>query len=346
MELHQLGWSAFFSQQCSAPGGARGETQIDTGTMPGRVAFATRGYARLLTTEGVAESRRGPKLDGSAVTGDWVLYDPAAGCYTAILERRTWIARKRAGREAAAQILAANVDTLFLVTAFDDDFEPRRIERYLLAAAEGGAEPVVVLNKADVSRSECVIEQARAVARGAPVLVVSAQTGEGIDRLAAFLTPGHTAALAGSSGVGKSTLTNRLLDDPRQRTAVIRESDSKGRHTTTSRELFVLPGGGLLIDTPGLREFAPWADAAVVGAVFDEIGSLAGECRFRDCSHAGEPGCAVRAAVAAGAIPEDRLESFHRLRRELDWLAREQDPLEARRHKSLIKAIHKSMRKR
>lgn len=271
------------------------------------------------------------------VTGDWVAVrrvDPELVLIERVLERRSKIARRAAGRRGEEQVLAANVDVALLVAGLDGDFNRRRIERYLALAREGGVTPVVVLNKADVAEDAGARrEEARQVARGVEVLVVSARTGAGCERIEALLAHGVTAVLLGSSGAGKSTLLNRLLGMEVQRTGAIRESDGRGRHTTTHRELIELGSGAALIDTPGLREVQLWASEESVAAVFEEVAELAGECRYRDCSHTREPGCAVREGVDAA-----RLESFQKLRREAERLSGELT------EKQRWRSIHKAAR--
>jgi ribosome biogenesis GTPase len=246
-------------------------------------------------------------------------------------ERRSQIIRRAAGRSGAEQVLAANVDVAFIVCGLDGDFNPRRIERYLAMVFAGNVRPVVVLNKADACSD---VAAAMAEVRAAEVLVVSALAGTGFDAVIERLTPGVTAVLLGSSGAGKSTMLNRLLGDDRQRTSKVRESDSRGRHTTTSRELIFLPNGAAVIDSPGLREIQLLAGEDAIDAVFDEIAVLASECRFGDCTHSSEPGCAVR-----GTVSEDRLESFHKLQREAVRLKGE------RSEKQRWRAIHKAAKR-
>ncbi|MCC6487800.1 MAG: ribosome small subunit-dependent GTPase A [Candidatus Hydrogenedentes bacterium] len=271
------------------------------------------------------------------VTGDWVAVrrvDPELVLIERVLERRSKIARRAPGRRGEEQVLAANVDVALLMAGLDGDFNRRRIERYLALAREGGVTPVVVLNKADVAEDAGARrEEARQVARGVEVLVVSARTGAGCGAVEALLAHGVTAVLLGSSGAGKSTLLNRLLGMEVQRTGAIRESDGRGRHTTTHRELIELGSGAALIDTPGLREVQLWASEESVAAVFEEVAELAGECRYRDCSHTREPGCAVREGVDAA-----RLESFQKLRREAERLSGELT------EKQRWRSIHKAAR--
>jgi ribosome biogenesis GTPase len=241
------------------------------------------------------------------------------------------------------QVVAANVDTIFLVTAFAQDLNPRRLERYLTMVWDAGAVPVVVLNKADL----CEDPGAARESLGArlplvDVLIVSALRDEGLTALAPYLGPAQTIALLGSSGVGKSTLINRLLGREMLTVRAISDTDGKGRHTTTSRQLVELPGGALLIDTPGMRELQPWVDESSVDAAFDDIAALAGACRFADCAHGGEPGCAVLGAVAAGRLDADRLEHYRRLGREAAFEERKRDKAAAantkRRWKQIIQA--------
>jgi ribosome biogenesis GTPase len=244
--------------------------------------------------------------------------------------RQSKIARRSAGRSAVEQVLAANVDLAFIVCGLDGDFNPRRIERYLAMAFDGNVRPIVVLNKADA----CADLAASVAQVRAEVLVVSALTGDGLPSIQALLAPGITAVLLGSSGAGKSTLLNRLLGGERQRTGAVRESDSRGRHTTTSRELIPLPNGAAIIDSPGLREVQLLVGEDALDAVFDEITALAEECRFSDCTHTSEPHCAVR-----DAVPLDRLESFHKLQRETVRLSGE------RTEKQRWRAIHKAAKR-
>ena len=241
------------------------------------------------------------------------------GTDTPVAERDIVLYCGTGGRSALAdaQVLAANVDVAFLVSGLDHDLNLRRIERYLVLALDGGVTPVVVLNKVDIALDlERAVTEVHAIAAGTRVLVTSAVDGTGLDELTSYLGPGLTACLLGSSGVGKSTITNALLGEDRQVVKELRDDDSKGRHTTTHRELFVLPSGGLLIDTPGLRTVGVLGETDAVQATFDDLATLARRCRFADCRHETEPGCAIRAAIEAGTLSADRLASHHKLESE------------------------------
>ena len=262
--------------------------------------------------------------------GDWVALRPhthdGPRTIVAVLPRLTVFTRKQAGRETVAQVVAANVDTAFVVAALDRDFNLRRLERYLSTVWDGGASPVVVLNKMDLSDEiDERIAEVDSIAPGVPVVAVSALEARGLDSLAPWLTAGSTVVLIGSSGVGKSTLVNALLGEERQTTGAVREWDSRGRHTTTRRELVPLEGGAWLLDTPGIKELQLWIDEETLGDSFPEIAALAAECRFRDCRHVAEPGCAVQAALKQGTLPQERLASWSKLQREAAWLAAKQD---------------------
>jgi ribosome biogenesis GTPase len=242
-----------------------------------------------------------------------------------LLPRRSAFVRKAIG--GGAQVVAANVDVAFLVASLNADLNPRRIERYLATAWESGASPVVVLTKADLC-DDCEAHKAsiEAVALGVPVHVVSAVTGQGLADLSASFAPGQTAALLGSSGVGKSSLVNALAGSSLMVTQAIREEDARGRHTTTHRELVLLPGGRLMLDTPGMRELGLWDAEAGVATTFADVEALVAECRFRNCAHGAEPGCAVRAALVDGSLDEGRWRSYAKLQREAARFARRDDP--------------------
>jgi len=287
---------------------------------------------------------RTPTRSGMPVVGDWVaarIVGDTEAVVEAVLPRRTLFSRRAAGRVEDEQPIAANIDVVFLVCGLDGDFNPRRLERYLVLAAESGSRPVIVLNKSDVCDDLAArISEIAGISAGAAVVPASTRVPGGLDALRAHIAAGETIALLGSSGVGKSSIVNALLGAERQPTKDVRQHDSRGRHTTTHRELILLPGGAALIDTPGMRELQLWASQESVEAAFDEIADLAAACRFRDCTHSGEPGCAV-----AGAVSEERLNSFHKLQREARHHEIMADPLAAQERKRKWKIIHKAMRK-
>jgi ribosome biogenesis GTPase len=346
--LGALGWSEADATSF-APFAAQG-------LVPARVVGGHARHLRVLTGAGesLAEAARSLKRSASRAAelptvGDWVALLPQPGqerdVIQAVLPRRTAFVRRAPGVRTVAQVLAANVDTVFLMMGLDGDFNPRRLERALVLAWESGAKPVVLLNKADVAADlEGRRAQIEAVAGGVPVCVIAAKHGEGLEAIAPWLLPGRTVALLGSSGVGKSTLVNRLLGRDKQRTHAVRESDQRGRHTTTHRELIELPGGALLIDTPGLRELQLWSDGSGLEAAFEDVGALAASCRFTDCGHGNEPGCAVRGAVEGDRLAPERLASYLKLQGELRALEIREDPLKRRAERGRFKAVHKSLR--
>jgi ribosome biogenesis GTPase len=287
--------------------------------------------------------------------GDWVAVEPPVGDgearIVAVLPRSSRFSRRAAGDRTEEQVIAANIDTVFLVGGLDRDFNPRRIERYLVVAWESGAMPVVVLNKADlVEDPERHVEEVRALAPTVPVHAVSCRNDQSLDVLRDYLGPGRTGALLGSSGVGKSTIVNRLVGHDLLRTRDVRVWDSRGRHTTTTRELVLLPDHGVLIDTPGMRELQLWETGEALTSAFADIDAIAGSCRFRDCRHSSEPGCAVRAAVDDGGLAVERLESFHKLLLEQEHERRQQDQRaqleQKRRWKVLTKAANKRIKEK
>ncbi|HVO09661.1 MAG TPA: ribosome small subunit-dependent GTPase A [Vicinamibacteria bacterium] len=327
------------------------------GLRPGRVvAGHTPRLSRVATASGEVMAELAGRLRHQAnspldlpAVGDWVALRerPGGGAVIeAVLPRRTAFVRRAAGERSLPQVLAANVDTVFLVMGLDADFNPRRLERALVLAWESGAEPVVLLNKADLNpEAEARRAEIERLVAGVPVLVTSAKQGQGLPALARWLSPGRTVALLGSSGVGKSTIVNRLLGREKQKTQEVRETDRRGRHTTSHRELVPLPGGALLVDTPGLREIQLWSEGSGLRTAFFDLQEIAGGCRFSDCGHGSEPGCAVRAAVAEGRLDPLRLDSFLKLQAELRALEVREDPLERRQERGRWKAAHKSLRK-
>src|SRR4051812_6992393 len=327
--LEDLGWTPHFAAAFDALAVA--------GVVPARVSLEHTHIYRVLTAEGEHLARVSGKLRHAAsgradfpAVGDWVALETPAGGgdarIRAVLPRVSRFSRRAAGNPTEEQVVAANIDVVFLVSGLDGDFNPRRIERYLVTAWESGASPVIVLNKSDlVDRAQEMVEEIAALAQGVPVHAVSAKQLESIEQIRSYVARGRTAALLGSSGVGKSSIANALLGEDRLRTHEVRESDSRGRHTTTGRQLVLVPGGGILIDTPGMRELQLWETGEAVAGAFADIDALAENCRFRDCRHAGEPGCAAAAAVAAGMLPAERLESFRKLQDEQAHQHRQQD---------------------
>ena len=346
MELASLGWDGGFAAQFTA--------WAADGHRPGRVVAAHRGGFLVATEAGELLAQptgrlrhlAGPGVADLPAVGDWLAL--RGDRIHAVLARRTAVTRRQPGTAAKEQVLAANVDLVVVVVAPGRDTNPRRLERLLALAWESGARPVVVLGRADLCPewgTDVATELAglAAVAPGVDLLALSCFTGEGVDDVAALLRPGRTAVLLGSSGVGKSTLVNRLAGRDLLATGEVRD-DGKGRHTTTARQLVVLAGGGLVIDTPGLRELGLWTGGEGAAAAFDDVQGLAAGCRFGDCRHRTEPGCAVRAAVQRGQLDPDRLAAWEKLQRELAWSERRADPLAAAGRRRQIRAITRSLR--
>ena len=362
--LHDLGWSDFFSAQLA-------EVERNSEIAAARVAEENREMFRLLSPQGEFMAEVSGKfrhqVTGRAdfpAVGDWVLAgtrkEESRATIHRVLNRKSKFSRKIAGKKTEEQIVAANVDVVFIVSSLNSEFNLRRLERYVALAWESGARPVIVLNKSDLSGNpEELRREAQAAAIGVRVIVTSALRGDGIGEIRELmrsdaegesageiagekLRVAKTAALLGSSGVGKSSLINAILGTQLLDTGEIRESDDRGRHTTTTRQLIVAPNGGVLIDTPGMRELQLWDASEGIDQAFGEIAELAANCKFRDCKHANEPGCAVRAAVELGALDAERLESFHKLGREEKFVAAKQDAaVRAAQTKELKKVMKK-----
>jgi len=320
-----------------------------------RVTVSNRDQYRLIADSGDLDAEPSGALWYNAATraampvvGDWVaarVINAEQAIVEAVLPRRTLFARRAAGRREDQQPIAANIDLVFLICGLDGDFNLRRMERYLTLGAESGADAVVVLNKTDLCADLAArTAETATVAGTAPIVAVHTRSTAGIDPLRRYLAEGRTVALLGSSGVGKSSVVNCLLGEDRLRTAEVRESDSRGRHTTTHRELIPLPEGGALIDTPGMRELQLWVGGEAVDQAFDEIASLAAWCRFRDCKHTAEKGCAVQSALAEGSLANDRWQSYLKLRGEAERHEALADPLLALERKRKWKRIHKAVK--
>jgi ribosome biogenesis GTPase / thiamine phosphate phosphatase len=326
--LESLGWTEQLTSEF--------EPHHAAGLVAGRVAVQHRGQYEVLCEAGELRADVAGRLLHDApseaelpVVGDWVAVaarpDESAGTIHAVLPRRTRISRKTPWLATKEQVLAANVDTVLLTTSLNEDLNLRRLERYLATAWDSGAEPVLVLTKADLHPDpQAAAAEVESIAFGVPVLVVSVRTGEGLDEVADVVRPGRTLVLLGSSGVGKSTLVNTLAGEELLETNEIRE-DGRGRHTTSHRQLVVLPSGGLVVDTPGLRELQLWEVGQGVDHSFEDVTQLFAHCRFNDCAHDREPGCAVRAALEDGTLDPVRWESYQKLQRELEHLERRLD---------------------
>lgn len=342
MPLSSLGWNETFS--------AHFHPFATAGFHAARVTLQHKHAYRLLADptvelDGVCTGRllhaTAARVD-LPVVGDWVVIRPRAGEAVAdihaVLPRQTAFVRRAAGPREEAQILAANLDVVFLVMALDGNYNLRRLERLLTITWESGATPVVVLNKLDLCADPAAVRDAVAAqARGAEVVTISALNHVALDALQPYLTPGRTVAVLGSSGVGKSTLVNRLLGEDRQRTGARRDDNSLGRHVTVHRELLMLPGGAMIVDTPGLREVGLWDASEGIDETFADLAALATQCRFTDCTHAGEPGCALHAAMETGNLDEERFAAWQKLEREQAFHERKTDKASAAATKQIWK---------
>jgi ribosome biogenesis GTPase len=339
MQLEEFGWTQSFESAF--------ETYACDGCAAGRVFFSSRELFAVYTQAGEIDATLSGRLRHSSaawpVVGDWVVLRDRS--IDAVLPRRTRFSRKDPGRRTVEQVIAANIDVVFLVSGLDHNFNLRRIERSLVLAWESGAAPVIVLNKSDLREdAEDVVRAVKEAAPGAPVIAANALTAAGLPDFSRYVGRGQTAALIGSSGVGKSTIINRLLGDERQRVLEVREDDSRGRHTTTHRELILLPAGWLIMDQPGLRELQIWSGDEGIDRTFEDIGALAAGCRFRDCRHEGEPDCAVAAALADESLDPRRFQNFTKMRREIEYIEREQDTRARLEQKQKWKRIHQQMK--
>jgi ribosome biogenesis GTPase / thiamine phosphate phosphatase len=348
-DLQELGWDDAWAK-AFAPYAAEG-------LIPARVAIEFNHIFRLYAATGELQAQHSGRLlhqaagrDELAAVGDWVAALTGQGEGTATIEaivpRRTKFSRKVAGELTEEQVVAANIDTVFLVMGLDGDFNPRRVERYLLMAYESGASPVILLTKADLAEDVAgAVAEIERVAIGTPVHALSAREGSGLEVLDTYMQPGRTGTLLGSSGAGKSTLINALLGESRLKTQAVRSSDSRGRHTTRHRHLILLPGRGLLIDTPGMRELQVWSATDAVRETFDDIEELAAQCHFTDCRHQGEPRCAVALAIEEGTLSVERLASFHKLQDEVRHFENRRNIRAQIDEKRKVKTINQSMKK-
>lgn len=303
---------------------------IDDRSRLGRVSAQYRDLYKIVTKEGeimaTLSGKRYFQSDKSdfPVVGDWVLFErynkDSQAQIKDVLDRQSQISRNQAGKKEEEQIIAANIDIIFIVTSLNQDFNKRRLERYLTIAWDSGAKPIIILNKSDLCNNiEHFKSEIEDIAFGTEYIVSSCVNDEGIVEIRKALKPDKTAVLIGSSGVGKSSIINLLLGEKKQNIKEIREDDARGRHTTTNRELFLLPEGGVIIDTPGMREIQLWVDEDSLDSVFSEIDQFASDCKFNDCSHTHEPGCAVKDAVKTGELSQDRLDNYFKMKREIKY---------------------------
>lgn len=351
--LIQFGWNEHFAQHFQPF--AEGEF------LPGRVSFQNQHLYRVYTTQGELLAEVAGKLRYEAesaedlpAVGDWVVLrfrpqeDKAR--IQALLPRQSKFARKMAGTKTEAQIVGANVDIIFLVTSLNQDFNPRRVERYLTTILDSGARPVLMLSKADLCLEEAkinsCIEEMQSIAPTIPIHAISVKTNQGLDDLRQYCQTGQTIALIGMSGVGKSTLINHLLGFEKQKVKEVREHDDRGQHATRHRELITLPQGGLVLDTPGMRELQLWEVEGGIEATFDDIQTLAANCFFSDCQHNSEPRCAVLAALDDGSLSPERFENYTKLQKEVRHLALRQDDLARRQEQKKWKKLTKQAEER
>jgi ribosome biogenesis GTPase len=350
MKLEQLGWNKFFADNFL--------NYAEQGYGVGRVYLENRRSFWLYTEAGEIKAdvsgrmvyHSDTRADFPAV-GDWVVFrlqeDESKAIIHAILPRTSKFSRKVPGTTIEEQIVATNIDTVMLVSGLDNDFNVRRIERYLVMVSASGASPVIVLNKADLCADiDLKLAEVKRIAPNVPVFPVSAAHDKDLDKLANYLKVGETIALIGSSGVGKSTITNHLLGEgERQKVQEVREGDDRGRHTTTKRELIVLPHGGLIIDTPGMRELQLWVSEEGLDSSFEDIEALTAQCAYSDCAHNGIQGCAIEQALADGTLDRERWDSHNKLRDELAYITEKRDVIASQAKKKNIKKITRQFNK-
>jgi ribosome biogenesis GTPase len=347
ISLSDLGYNSYFQNEFLKLG--------DTSFLPARVISEHKGMYRVQNERGEFLGEISGKLRYTAssrenfpTVGDWVCiqeFDGEAKCIIhGILPRKTKLSRKSPSKNIEEQILCANLDTIFIVQPMDSTFNVNRIERYLAIGWESGAIPIVILSKKDLCETpDSILLEAEAVAIGTKVHAISSLQDDGLEIIKAYLKPGNTIAFIGQSGAGKSTLINKLSGKDLQKTKDIREADSKGRHATTHRELFVLDNG-LLIDTPGLREIQLWGNDSMLEETFSDIEEISSKCRFLDCSHESEPGCAVLAAIEKGEIPEERFANYLKMKRELEYLKSKINESAKIQRKQKERQLHKTIR--
>ncbi len=335
LKLKQLGWNQYFVEAF--------KQYANKGYTAGRIALEHKGMYRVLCEDGNLLAEVTGKMRHEAkessdfpAVGDWVVItsrkEEQKATIHAVLSRKSKFSRKKAGVTTEEQLVATNIDTVFLVNALNTDFNLRRLERYLLMAWESGANPVIILSKSDLcDDSEQKIKEAERIALGVPIHAISAEKREGLEQLDPYIQVGKTIALLGSSGTGKSTLTNVLYGDSILEVKSIREDDDKGRHTTTHRELVLLKNGGIIIDTPGMRELQLWDADEGISHSFTDIEELAAQCKFKDCHHDSEPGCSVQEALSTGMLSKERFASYLKLQRELAYLNRRESQKQRKR---------------